>query len=51
MDKQTRAYILQRRIKMHWRIKYWQWLNDCHGEWVRTGLMSKGNAEKTCRTS
>lgn len=31
---------------MHWRIKYWRWLNDFHGEWDRTGLMSKGNAEK-----
>ena len=30
---------------MHWRIKYWQWVNDYYGEWVRTGLMSKGNAE------
>ena len=31
---------------MHWRIKYWQGLNDSNGKWVRTGLMSEGNAEK-----
>lgn len=31
---------------MHWRIKYWQLLNDSNGKWVRTGLMYKENAEK-----
>ena len=31
---------------MHWRIKYWRWLNDSNGKWDRTGLMSKDNAEK-----
>ena len=30
---------------MKYRIKYWQIVNEYHGEWQRTGLMTKKQAE------
>jgi hypothetical protein len=31
---------------LKYRVKYWRWVNDQFGEWYRTGLMTKENAEK-----
>lgn len=31
--------------KQTYRVKYWTMINDYHGEWQRTGLMTKDNAE------
>ena len=28
-----------------YRVKYWRWVNENFGEWVKTGLMTKYNAE------
>jgi len=28
-----------------YRVKYWEWITDDDGRWVRTGLMDKKNAE------
>jgi hypothetical protein len=30
---------------MKYRVKYWRWINEQAGEWYRTGLMTKENAE------
>lgn len=29
-----------------YRVKYWVWINEYYGEWHRTGLMSKKEADK-----
>lgn len=34
---------MQRNIK--YRVKYWRWINEYAGEWCRTGLMKKHEAE------
>lgn len=28
-----------------YRVKYWRWINEEAGEWCRTGLMKKHEAE------
>ena len=35
---------MQRNIR--YRVKYWRWINEQAGEWYRTALMTKENAEK-----
>ena len=35
---------------MKWRVKYWRWINEQAGEWYRTGLMTKENAEKVAES-
>jgi hypothetical protein len=33
------------REKGNYRVKYWRWINNHYGEWCRTGLMKKHEAE------
>ena len=35
---------------MNYRVKYWRWINEQAGEWYRTGLMTKENAEKVAES-
>ena len=36
--------------QMNYRVKYWRWINEQAGEWYRTGLMTKENAEKVAES-
>jgi hypothetical protein len=40
----------RRQTDMKWRVKYWRWINEQAGEWYRTGLMTKENAEKVAES-
>lgn len=35
---------------VNYRVKYWRWINEQAGEWYRTGLMTKENAEKVAES-
>lgn len=35
---------------VNYRVKYWRWINEQAGEWYRTGLMTKGVAEKVAES-
>ena len=40
----------RRYFEMNYRVKYWRWINEQAGEWYRTGLMTKENAEKVAES-